>query len=162
MISKERLEELIQQEATIYIICWGKIKEVSLNDLEYMDIEDDRICYEITDDKPRTTDLQHLFETKEEAERYLECKEILILGKEAFDKLNPDVQKFIKQQSQVIGKLMHENKLLKKALELACETLKPKTEVLTDETYTIIPPSKYVKYFKQKAGKELRDGTTKS
>lgn len=33
-------------------------------------------------------------------------KEILILGKEAFDKLKPDVQRFIKQQSQHIADLM--------------------------------------------------------
>lgn len=32
-------------------------------------------------------------------------KEILILGKEAFDKLKPDVQRFIKQQSQCIADL---------------------------------------------------------
>lgn len=72
MISKERLEELIEQESTIYIICWGKIQEISLNDLIYMDIDEDELCYEITDGKPRTTDLRHLFENKEEAEWYKE------------------------------------------------------------------------------------------
>ena len=72
MITKERLEELIKQDATIYIICWGKIKEISLDDVLYMDIEDDQLCYEIEGDLPRTTDLNHLFETHIDAEEYVE------------------------------------------------------------------------------------------
>lgn len=72
MITKNRLEELIQKEITFYVVCWGKIKTILPNDLVYMDIEEDTICYEVVDDAPRTTDLGHLFETREDAEWYLE------------------------------------------------------------------------------------------
>ena len=44
-------------------------------------------------------------------------KEILILGKEAFDKLKPDVQRFIKQQSQCITDL--ETKLAESEAKVA-------------------------------------------
>ena len=71
MITKERLEELIEKGATIYVICWGRVKELNLNDVEYMEEENGDIYYEIADE-PRTTDLSHLFETKEDAEEYAE------------------------------------------------------------------------------------------
>lgn len=72
MITKNRLEELIQKETTFYVVCWGKIKTILPNDLVYMDIEKDTICYEVVDDTPRTTDLGHLFETREDAEWHQE------------------------------------------------------------------------------------------
>ena len=71
MITKERLEELIEQGATIYVICWGRVKELNLNDVEHMEEENGDIYYEIADE-PRTTDLSHLFETKEDAEWHKE------------------------------------------------------------------------------------------
>ena len=72
MITKNRLEELIQKEITFYVVCWGKIKTILPNDLVYMDIEEDTICYEVVDDTPRTTDLGHLFETRKDADWYIE------------------------------------------------------------------------------------------
>lgn len=77
MITKERLEELIEQGATIYIICWGKTKKISLDDVLYMDIEDDQLCYEVDGDLPRTTDLNHLFETYIDAEEYAEFGNVI-------------------------------------------------------------------------------------
>lgn len=71
MITKERLEELIDNGATIYVVCWGRVKELNLNDVEHMEVENGDIYYEIADE-PRTTDLSHLFETKEDAEEYAE------------------------------------------------------------------------------------------
>ncbi len=72
MITKERLEQLIEKGAIIWVCCWGKLKELDLDGLEYMDIEKDEICYEDTFGCCRTTDLNHLFETKEDAEEYAE------------------------------------------------------------------------------------------
>lgn len=59
------------------------------------------------------------------------------------------------EQHKQLNQMKDQLALTEKALELACETLKPKTEFLTDETHTIIPPSKYIKYFKQQARKEM-------
>lgn len=72
MITIERLNELIKQGATIYAECWGKVKKLNLNDLECMEVEDNDVYYEIEDNTARTTDLKHLFETKEEAEWHKE------------------------------------------------------------------------------------------
>lgn len=77
MITRERLNELVKQGATIYVECWGKTKKLDLNDLEYMEVEDDDIYYELTDNTARTTDLEHLFETQEEAEWYKEFGNIV-------------------------------------------------------------------------------------
>ena len=33
MITRERLNELVKQGATIYVECWGNVKELNLNDL---------------------------------------------------------------------------------------------------------------------------------
>lgn len=56
-------------------------------------------------------------------------KEILILGKEAFDKLKPDVQRFIKQQSQHIADLM--SKLAE--CESKRKSLEEKVKCLSEE-----------------------------
>ena len=58
-------------------------------------------------------------------------KEILILGKEAFDKLKPDVQRFIKQQSQHIADLMSklaESESKRKILEEKVKCLSEENE----------------------------------
>ena len=97
MITKERLEELIEKGATIYIICWGKIKEVFLDDVIFMDIEDDKLCYEIEGDLPRTTDLNHLFETHIDAEfasKYQNISRIDYLNLPTYEEFIKNYQSF--------------------------------------------------------------------
>lgn len=70
MITKERLEELIQQEATIYNVSSMKyVGERKLNNLVWID--ENNLCFDKSD-YPEIAFLDKLFETKEEAEWYLE------------------------------------------------------------------------------------------
>lgn len=78
MITKERLEELIEQEATIYYKEYGKIKDVTLDNSYYIDKFSEvsnidvlcRGCCDFDDDKFRiiVTFLSELYETEEDAE----------------------------------------------------------------------------------------------
>jgi hypothetical protein len=77
MITCQRLNELVKQGATIYVECWGNVKELNLNDVECMEVEDDDVYYETVWDSPRTTNLEYLFETKEDAEFYSEFGSIV-------------------------------------------------------------------------------------
>lgn len=71
MISKERLEELIEQGVTIYEVKYGNINPVSLkNKIRYVNYKYETITFE---PRPDEKYLHHkyfkrLFETKEEAE----------------------------------------------------------------------------------------------
>ena len=72
MISKERLEELIKEEATIYDIFKGDIFLVDLTMAKYYDVPK---YIEYKNDYYNcnlTRSIEDLFETKEEAEWYLE------------------------------------------------------------------------------------------
>lgn len=79
MISRERLEELIKQGATIYEVKYGNINPVSLkNKIRYVNYKYETITFE---PRPDEKYLHHkyfkrLFETKEEAEFAKEFKNI--------------------------------------------------------------------------------------
>lgn len=69
MIEKERLEELIEQGATIYVHNERYIGYCLLTSNMYCD---DEMLYIQGDDEGEIEYLEHLFETKEEAEEYAE------------------------------------------------------------------------------------------
>lgn len=79
MITRERLEELIKQGATIYEVKYGNINPVSLkNKIRYINYK-----YEIISFEPRPDEkylhykyFKRLFETKEDAEFALEFQNI--------------------------------------------------------------------------------------
>ena len=79
MISKERLEELIKQCATIYDVCWYNVYEEKLGSNHFVGIADDEISlmqryngYE----RELIDHAKNLFEIKEEAEWFAEFGDI--------------------------------------------------------------------------------------
>lgn len=79
MITKERLEELIKQGATIYNVCWYNVYEEKLGSNHFVGIADDEISlmqryngYE----RELIDHAKNLFETKEEAEWFAEFGDI--------------------------------------------------------------------------------------
>ena len=79
MISKERLEELIEQGATIYSNEYGEIQLIKENDLSlYENGQNNYILYALEPNKKYHNEIfdEDLFETKEDAEFSLEFKNI--------------------------------------------------------------------------------------
>ena len=79
MISRERLEELIKQGATIYEVKYGNINPVSLkNKIRYVNYKYGTITFEPRPDEKylHYKYFKRLFETKEEAEFAKEFKNI--------------------------------------------------------------------------------------
>ena len=79
MISKERLEELIEQGATIYSNEYGEIQLKKENDLSlYENGQNNYILYALEPNKKYHNEIfdEELFETKEEAEFSLEFQNI--------------------------------------------------------------------------------------
>lgn len=79
MISRERLEELIKQGATIYEVKYGNINPVSLkNKIRYVNYKYETISFEPRPDEKylHYKYFKRLFETKEEAEFAKEFKNI--------------------------------------------------------------------------------------
>ena len=79
MISKERLEELIEQGATIYSNEYGEIQLIKENDLSlYENGQNNYILYALEPNKKYHNEIfaEDLFETKEEAEFSLEFQNI--------------------------------------------------------------------------------------
>lgn len=72
-ISRERLEELIKQGATVWRSMCGDIHKIRL-DKRYFFCDDNKLCWHtIAKLMPRLfVDFEHLFETKEDAEEYAE------------------------------------------------------------------------------------------
>lgn len=73
MIEKERLEELIEQGATVWRSMCGDIHKIRL-DKRYFFCDDNKLCWHtIAKLMPRLfVDFNYLFETKEDAEEYAE------------------------------------------------------------------------------------------
>lgn len=73
MLTKERLEELIEQSATIWRSMCGDIHKIRL-DKRYFFCDDNKLCWHtIAKLMPRLfVDFDYLFETKEDAEEYAE------------------------------------------------------------------------------------------
>lgn len=75
MITKERLEELIEQGATIYSNDYGEIQLIKENDLSlYENGQNNYILYALEPNKKYHNEIfdEDLFETKEDAEEYAE------------------------------------------------------------------------------------------
>ena len=78
MITKERLEELIEQGATIWKVLYGTPIETKLNKNSYvcnqLNLREDYLMEYSTEEWSHTMSglLSHLFETKEDAEEYAE------------------------------------------------------------------------------------------
>ena len=74
MITKERLEELIEQSADIWKIEDGKVYPLRKDHYEYWRIKEDRLewYWKIVPSGFNYISFEHLFETKEDAEEYAE------------------------------------------------------------------------------------------
>lgn len=74
MITKERLEELIEQGADIWKIEDGKVYPLRKDHYEYWRIKEDRLewYWKIVPSGFNYISFEHLFETKEDAEEYAE------------------------------------------------------------------------------------------
>ena len=75
MITKERIEELIEQGATIYSNDYGEIQLIKENDLSlYENGQNNYILYALEPNKKYHNEIfdEDLFETKEDAEEYAE------------------------------------------------------------------------------------------
>ena len=84
MITKERLEELIEQGATIYSNEYGEIQLIKENDLSlYENGKNNYILYALEPNKKYHNEIfdEDLFETKEDAEEYAEFGNITRIEK---------------------------------------------------------------------------------